>query len=53
MLNELRVRIDELSENLHNNIKNLEKNQSEMKNIITVMRNTLQGINKKLYEAED
>ena len=60
ILNELRRRVDELSENFIKEIGNIiievesiEKNQSEMKNILTEMKNTLQGINNRVDEAED
>ena len=31
---------------------NKKENQLEMKNIVTEMKNTLQGINSEVYEAE-
>lgn len=42
MLNGLERKV-ELSENFN---KEIEKNQSELKNIITEMKNTLEGINR-------
>ena len=41
----------ELSENF--NKENIKKNQSELNNIITEMKNTLEGINSRLEDAED
>ena len=34
-------------------IENIKKNQSEMKTTITEMKNILQGINNRVYEAEN
>ena len=54
MLNELRVRGDELSENLHKERETKKKNQSELKKTLTEMKNnTLNGVNSGLDEAED
>ena len=53
MLNELRGRVEELSENFNKEIQNIKENQSEMKNTLTEIKNTLQGINSGVDEAED
>ena len=39
--------MDEHSEKLNKDLDNIEKNKSERKNIITEIKNTLEGINKK------
>lgn len=51
---------NDLSDNFNNEmgkikmqIENITKNQSEMKNGITEMKNTLAGINSELEEAEN
>lgn len=53
MVTKLGRRGDELSENFINEIKNMRKNQPELKNPITKMRNTLGGINSKLVVAKE
>ena len=52
MLNELKERVDEFSENFNKEIGNrkleieiIKMNQSVMKNTVTEMKNTLEGIN--------
>ena len=52
LLNELRVRADEFSENFNKEIENIKielenvkGNQSEMKNTISEMKSILEGIN--------
>ena len=59
MLNEPRVKVDELRDNFNKEIgntkleiENMKKNQQEMKNILTEMKNNLQGINSRV-EAEN
>ena len=55
-LNELRGRADELRENFQSIKKDMEtikKNQLEMKAILTVMKNNLQGINCRVDKAEN
>lgn len=53
MLSEFRKRLDELSDNFFNKeTENIENNQSELKNIITKMKNTLETINIRLDDAE-
>ena len=41
--------LNELSENL----SSIKKGQSEMKDILTEMKNNLQGINSRVYEAKN
>ena len=60
MFNELRGRVDELSKifnkeigNVKMEIENIKKNEWDMKNIITEMKNTLEGINSKFDETEN
>ena len=60
MLNELRGRVEKLSENFNNDIgnikmevENIKTNQLEMKYTLTEMKTTLQGINSREDEAED
>ena len=45
MLNELRGRVDELSKSLPKEIEITKKNQSEIKNTIAEIKNTLDRIN--------
>ena len=52
MLTELQKRIDEHSENFKE-LENIKKNQSELKNIIIEMKNTLEGINSRLRDTEE
>ena len=53
MLNELRGKEDELSQNLNGQLENIKKNQSKIKNTTTEVKNTLQGINSRVHGAED
>ena len=60
MLNELRGQADKLNEkfikgigNIKMKLEDIKKNQSEMHTILTEIKNTLQGINSRLHEAED
>ena len=46
LLSELRRRMDEHSANFNKELKNI-KNQTETKNTITEIKNTLEGINSK------
>ena len=55
MLKELRRRTDEHSEKLevsNKELENIKKNQTEMKEIIIKMKNTLKGINNRLDDTE-
>ena len=59
MPEDLRGRMDDLSENLNKetviikrDVETINKNQSEMKTTISDMRNLLEGINSRLDEAE-
>ena len=47
MLTEFRKRIEEHSENFHQELESIKKNQSELKNTITEMKNTLEGLNSR------
>ena len=49
ILNGLEKRVEDISETLHKEIK---KNQSEMKSTIIEIKNTLDGINSRLEEAD-
>lgn len=59
MLNELRGRIDDLSEDFNRETVSVKKdtetikNWSDMKNTKTKMKDILEGINSRLGEAED
>lgn len=52
MLKELSRKIDELSKNFHKE-KNIKRNQSELKNTIITMKNSLERINSILDDAEE
>lgn len=52
MLTELKRSMDERRENFKKNIFKKFKNQSELKNAITVMNNTSEGINSRIADAE-
>ena len=45
MLNKLRRRMDEHSENFNKELGNVKKNHTELKNTITEMKTTLEGNN--------
>ena len=45
--------MEDISETLNKEIKNIKKDQSEMKNTIHEIKNTLDGINSRLNEAEE
>ena len=45
MLTKLRRRMEGHSENFNKKLENIRKNQSKLRNIITEMKNTLEGIN--------
>ena len=53
MLTELRKRIDEHNENFNKEIENIKMIQSELKNSIIEMKNTLEGINSRLGYIEE
>ena len=44
--------MEDLSETFNKEIENIKKNQSEMKNLITEIKNTLEGIN-RIEETEE
>ena len=44
MLTELGKRIDEYNKTSNKELENMKKNQSELKNIITEMKDTLEGM---------
>lgn len=52
MLNKLESRIEELREHFRK-FKNVIKNQSEMKNKVTEMNNTLEGINSNTVNTKE
>lgn len=45
--------MDELGENCNNEIEDIEKNQSELENRLTEMKNTPEGINSRPEDAEE
>ena len=53
MFTELRRRMDELSVNFNKVIENIKNNQLELNNTIIDMKNTLQGINRRLEDVEE
>lgn len=51
---ELRKRMQELSENFNKDLKDIRKNQSELKSTITeIKKNTLKGISSRLNDSEE
>ena len=50
MLTELEGKTDECSENFKKELETIKNNQSELRNTITKMKNTLQGINSRLSD---
>lgn len=52
MITQLRRRVDELTKNFNKDIRTIKKNQSELKNTITEMKNKPERIN-KLKDAEE
>ena len=53
MVAKLRKRIEEHSDNFNKDLEYIRKNQSELKNIITETKNTLEGINSRLGDTEE
>ena len=53
MLNKLRRRMDEHSENFNKDLENIRKNQTELKNTITDIKNILEGINSRLDDTKE
>ena len=60
MLKDLRGRMDDLSENINKervstkkDMETIEEKQPEIKNMVSEMKNTLEGINSRFEEAED
>ena len=53
MLTDLGKRIDGHSENFNEELENIKKNQSDLKNTITETENTLEGINSILDDTEE
>ena len=45
--------MNELSENCNKEVKNIKKNQLDLKTITTEMKNTLAGINSRLEDADE
>ena len=53
MLADLRIRIDELSENVNKEMEGIKKNKSEMKNTILEMKNSLEGLKSRVEDTEE
>lgn len=53
VLPKLKRRMEEHSENCHEETENKRKSQSELKNTIAKMKNTLEGTNSRLEDAEE
>ena len=53
MFTEPGERIEEHSGNFNKELENIKKNQLEQKNVLTEMKNTLEGINSRLEDAEE
>ena len=53
MVTKVGRRMDKLSENFNKEIEYRKKDQSELKNTITDMKNTLERINSRVEDAED
>ena len=47
------AQIDKLQEVLGKEVENIENNQRELKNTITEEKNTLEGINRRINNAEE
>ena len=52
MLTHIRRRLDEHSDLVNKVLQNIKKNQSEMKNTILEMRNSLEGLNSRVEDTE-
>ena len=53
MLTDLGRRIGEHSKNFNKELENTKKNQSELKNTIREMKNSLEGINSRVSDTEN
>lgn len=53
MLNKVEHTIKELREHFNKKIENVIKNQSEVKNIVTEMKKTLEGTHSRLVNTEE
>ena len=53
MIKELGRRMDEHSEKFYRALEGIKKNQTEPKNTITEMKNTLEGVNIRLNDTEE
>ena len=53
MLNKLRRKMEEYNEKFNKELKNIKKNQTELKNAITEIKNTLEGNNSKLGDTQE
>ena len=53
IVSELECGIEKLRKNSNKELENIRKNQAILKNAITVMKNTLEGIKSRLVNAEE
>ena len=53
MLTKLGRRMDEPKENFNDEIESIKKNQLQLKNTITEIKNTVEGIHSRLEDAEE
>ena len=53
MIQNLGNRIDKMQETFNKDVKELKRNQATMKNTINEIKNTLEGINSRITEAEE
>ena len=53
MTQNLGNRIDKMQETFNKDVEELKRNQATMKNTINEIKNTLEGINSRITEAED
>ena len=53
MFTEPGERIEEHSGNFNKELENIKKNQLEQKNVLTEMKNTLEGINSRLGDTQE
>ena len=53
MLTDIGIRMDELSQNFNKELENVKKNQSEMRNTILEVKNSLKGLNSRVDDPEE
>ena len=53
MIQNLGNRIDKMQETFNKDLEELKRNQAMMKNTINEIKNTLEGINSRITEAEE